>query len=107
MIRDSQASQDGWFWGWVGWTSDWQPDWPNRAAVNAYPFSGFGQYCTNCHASAVNNHTFSTLKNIAGEPGEPLVYLTQKFFLDSSWQSQQSRIAQSALDSSRISGRQI
>ena len=100
MIRDGQASQDGWFWGWVGWTSDWQPDWPNRAAVNAYPFSGFGQYCTNCHASAVDNHTFSTLKNIAGEPGEPLVYLTQKFFLDSSWQSQQSRIAQSALDSS-------
>ena len=66
MIRDSQASQDGWFWGWVGWTSDWQPDWPNRAAVNAYPFSGFGQYCTNCHASAANNHTFSTLRNIKG-----------------------------------------
>lgn len=82
MIRDSQASQDGWFWGWVGWTSDWQPDWPNRAAVNAYPFSGFGQYCTNCHASAANNQTFSTLRNIKGEPGEPLVYLSQNFLLD-------------------------
>ena len=98
MIRDSQASQDGWFWGWVGWT-DWQPDWPNRAATNAYPFSGFGQYCTNCHSSAANNQTFSTLKNIAGEPGDPLVYLTQRFFLDSSWQGQHSRIAQSAMDS--------
>ncbi len=107
MIRDSQASQDGWFWGWVGWTSDWQPDWPNRAATNAYPFSGFGQYCTNCHSSAANNQTFSTLKNIAGEPGDPLVYLTQRFFLDSSWQGQHSRIAQSAMDSTPLSGRQI
>ena len=99
MIRDSQASQDGWFWGWVGWTSDWQPDWPNRAATNAYPFSGFGQYCTNCHASAANNQTFSVLKNIAGEPGDPLVYLTQRFFLNSLWQGQHNRIAQSALSS--------
>ena len=39
--------------------SDWQPDWPNRAATNAYPCSGFGQYCTNCHSSAANNQTFS------------------------------------------------
>jgi mono/diheme cytochrome c family protein len=99
MIRDSQASHDGWFWGWVGW-KDWQPDWPNRAATNAYPWSGFGQYCTNCHSSAANNQTFSVLKNIAGEPGEPLVYLTQRFFLDSSWQGQHARIAESALDSS-------
>jgi hypothetical protein len=59
MIRDGAASQDGWFWGWVGWTTDWQPDWPGRAATNAYPFSGFGQYCTNCHASAANNGTFA------------------------------------------------
>ena len=99
MIRDAKASQDGWFWGWVGWTGDWQPDWPDRAATNAYPFSGFGQYCTNCHASAASHLTFSSLKNIAGEPGEPLVYLTQRFFLDSSWQGQHSRIAQSALES--------
>src|SRR5262249_36234189 len=89
------ASHDGWFWGWFGWTDDWQPDWPNRAAARAYPFSGFGQYCTNCHASA-NDHTFSALRNIAGEAGDPLVFLTQKFFLDSSWQSLDARIAKSA-----------
>lgn len=99
MIRDSQASQDGWFWGWVGWTREWQPDWPGRAATNAYPWSGFGQYCTNCHSSAIDNQTFASLKNIAGEPGEPLVYLTQRFLLDSSWQGQHARIAESALDS--------
>src|SRR5207248_2439402 len=82
MIRDSQASHDGWFWGGVGWSKDWQPDWPDRAAVNAYPHSGFGMYCTNCHASAANNRTFSSLRNIKGEPGEPLVYLSQNFLLD-------------------------
>ena len=50
-------------------------------------------------ASAANNQTFSVLKNIAGEPGDPLVYLTQRFFLDSLWQGQHNRIAQSALSS--------
>jgi hypothetical protein len=94
MIRDSEASQDGWFWGWVGWGDDWKPDWPGRADTRGYPLSGFGQYCMNCHASA-DNHTFSALKNIAGEPGEPLVFLTQKFYLDSAWQSLHARIAQS------------
>ena len=102
MIRDSAASQDGWFWGWVGWTSDWQPDWPHRAATNAYPFSGFGQYCTNCHSSAASHQTFSALKNIAGEPGEPLVYLTQRSSVDSSWKGQQDRIAESALTSTPL-----
>ena len=53
---------------------------------------GFGQYCTNCHASAKDNSTFASLKNIKGEPGEPLVFLSQNFFLDPSWQSLQSRI---------------
>ena len=94
MIRDSRASHDGWFWGWFGW-NDWQPDWPQRAQRHAYPFMGFGQYCTNCHASAKDHQTFSSLKNIKGEPGEPLVFLSQNFFLDPSWQSLQNRIAQS------------
>ena len=76
MVRDSQASQDGWFWGWFGWTG-WQPDWPARAN-SPYPNMGFGQYCTNCHASAADNQTFSALKNIKGEPGEPLVFLSQE-----------------------------
>lgn len=97
MVRDSTASQDGWLWGWFGWDG-WQPDWPKRADTRAYPFMGFGQYCTNCHASAANNSTFSSLKNIAGEPGEPLVFLSQSFFFDASWQSLHQRILQAAED---------
>ncbi len=77
MVRDSEASHDGWFWGWFGW-SDWDPDWP-PGPENRYPYMGFGQYCVNCHASAVNNLTFATLRNVEGEPGEPLAFLSQDF----------------------------
>jgi hypothetical protein len=41
---------------------------------------GFAQYCLNCHASAENNLTFAAPRNIQGEPGEPLVFLSQSFF---------------------------
>ena len=92
MVRDSKGSYDGWFWGWYGWAgSQWEIDWPAKPN-SPYPAMGFGQYCTNCHASAKDNSTFASLKNIKGEPGEPLVFLSQNFFLDPSWQSLQSRI---------------
>ena len=93
MVRDSKGSYDGWFWGWYGWGQDsgWAVDWPAPPA-SPYPRMGFGQYCTNCHASAKDNSTFASLKNIKGEPGEPLVFLSQNFFLDPSWQSLQNRI---------------
>ena len=78
MVRDQQASHDGWFWGWFGW-SGWDPDWP-AGPQNRYPYMGFGQYCVNCHASAEDNLTFAGLRNIEGEPGEPLVFLSQSFF---------------------------
>jgi hypothetical protein len=78
MVRDGKGAQDGWFWGWFGW-SGWDPDWPPDTA-NRYPYMGFGQYCVNCHASAKDNHTFSSLRNVEGEPGEPLVFLSQHFF---------------------------
>jgi len=78
MVRDREASFDGWFWGWFGW-SGWDPDYP-PGATNRYPYMGFGQYCVNCHASAEDNLTFASLKNIANEPGEPLVFLSQHFF---------------------------
>ena len=80
MIRDAKASHDGWYWGWFGW-SGWSPDWPPSAA-NGLPMQGFGQYCLNCHASAEADLTFSSLSNIAGEPGKPLVFLSQNFRLD-------------------------
>lgn len=94
MIRDSAASRDGWFWGWFGWAG-WSPDWPAHAAARDYPSMGFGLYCTNCHASAKANETFSALRNIRGEPGEPHVFLSQNFFLDPSWRSLHTRIIQS------------
>jgi hypothetical protein len=80
MIRDDKASHDGWFWGWYGFGSDsgWAPDWPNPD--NSLPNMGFAQYCMNCHASAKDNLTFADPRNIAGEPGEPLNYLSQDFF---------------------------
>jgi hypothetical protein len=56
-------------------SSDWPPP-----PQNSYPNMGFGQYCVNCHASAQDNLTFSSLANIEGEPGEPLVFLSQGFF---------------------------
>src|SRR6266568_6935117 len=93
MVRDSKGSYDGWFWGWYGWgpKSGWSVDWPPPKG-SPYPAMGFGQYCTNCHASARDNSTFSALKNIKGEPGEPLVFLSQNFFIDPSWQSLQMRM---------------
>ena len=97
MIRDRLGAYDGWFWASIGWTG-WKADWPT-APGNPLPFSGFGQYCLNCHASAADNHTFSALKNIKGEPGEPLVFLSQNFFLDPSWQSRHLGIVQSAAKS--------
>jgi hypothetical protein len=91
MVRDSAAAQDGWFWGWYGWPgSVWSPDWP-ASSGSPLPSMGFGQYCVNCHASAKANQTFAALKNIQtpaalkninGEPAEPLVFLSQDFFLN-------------------------
>jgi len=90
MVRDSKGAYDGWFWSGYGWGAP-DPDWPAPEG-NRYPYMGFGQYCTNCHASAKDNSTFASLRNILGEP---LVFLSQNFFLDPSWKTLQERIAQS------------
>jgi hypothetical protein len=76
MIRDNDASHDGWFWGWYGFTG-FANDYPANNNANNLPNMGFGQYCMNCHASARDNLTFSSLKNIEGAPGRPLVFLSQ------------------------------
>jgi hypothetical protein len=81
MVRDSEASYDGWYWGWFGWgEGDWAPTWPATSA-HGYPNTGFGLYCTNCHSSA-QDQTFASLRNIKGEPGEPLTFLSQDFYLE-------------------------
>jgi len=88
MVRDAGASQDGWFWGYFGFfdgADDPNIDWPaprSDRPLNAPPYAGFGQYCVNCHASAVDNSTFSALANVAGYPGEPLVFLSHDWVLD-------------------------
>lgn len=87
MIKDSNGSQDGWFWS--------NPI-PQQDVTNnhEYPFdhpvSGFGHYCVRCHGAAQsasfkspredNEFTFSALRNIEGFPGEPMV-----FRVDDSW----------------------
>ncbi|QEL20773.1 cytochrome P460 family protein [Limnoglobus roseus] len=87
MVKDSAGSHDGWFWS--------NPT-AGQCVVDShqdpfpYPVSGFGQYCVRCHAStrspgaeasgANNEYTFASLRNIAGFPGEPIL-----FRVDDSW----------------------
>ncbi|MCB9108728.1 MAG: hypothetical protein H6633_31450 [Anaerolineales bacterium] len=76
MVRDSNGSKDGYFWGFhsTGAGVD-NNDYPFN-----YPDAGFGQYCARCHASAENDFTFAALRNIEGEPGNPVSYR-----VDNSW----------------------
>ena len=64
---------------------------------------GFGQYCVNCHASARDNLTFSSLRNIKGEPGSPLVYLSQGLVPNIGAETQHEAVAQSPLPPEQIS----
>jgi len=75
MIRRSSASHDGWFWAEV-----YTGMFATPIAAVAYPNAGFGLYCLRCHGSAERALTFSSLENIAGFAGEPLVYR-----VDDSW----------------------
>lgn len=94
MVRASKESRDGWFWGWFGWgEGDWAPTWPATSA-HGYPNTGFGLYCTNCHSSARDNQTFASLRNVKGEPGEPLVFLGQDFYLEDHFQNDGTRLGQ-------------
>jgi len=83
MIKDSQASKDGWFWGGL-WTSD--PPMPKPSDSYKPPFAerseGFGLTCLHCHASSEKETTFASLNNIKGFPGNPL-----SFFVDSTWRN--------------------
>ncbi len=90
MIRDPDGAQDGWFWGSYGWDG-WRPDYPARNTDNGLPSMGFGQYCMNCHASARDNLTFASARNMQGTPGEPLVFLSQSAGLADSPESPHHR----------------
>lgn len=84
MVKDSSGSHDGWFWS--NPAKDQQVV-DNHQYPFDHPISGFGLYCVRCHGSthtngATNEFTFSALRNIAGRPGEPLL-----FRVDDSWRA--------------------
>jgi hypothetical protein len=78
MVRDSHGSKDGWFWGsWdPGASQASQLDWPPPVNL-PYPWMGFGYYCVNCHASAKDELTFSSLNNVLGDPDSFLKFYFQ------------------------------
>lgn len=78
MIRRSNASKDGWFWGEV-WVGMFQTVGKRQTA---YQSAGFGLYCLRCHASAANAQSFASLENIKGYPGTPIQY-----YDDGSWRT--------------------
>ena len=97
MVKDSHGSHDGWFWS-NPYPSGEGDDRGVKVVDNhKYPFyhpeSGFGHYCVRCHAatqspdaispSEENEFTFSSLRNIKGFPGEPII-----FRVDDSWREE-------------------
>ncbi len=83
MIRDNSGSWDGWWWGdlvpssslVIGSAPTPAPGGPTCAQA-VYPYAGFGQYCINCHASAVHSQsTFATTRYVLGFTGPPLTSL--------------------------------
>ncbi len=78
MVKDSRGAKDGWFWG--SWdpkaTEISQLDWPPPVNL-PYPWMGSGYYCVNCHASAKDELTFSSLNNVLGDPDTFLQYYFQ------------------------------
>ena len=71
MVRDSAGAFDGWYWGYAGVKPSPQP-------ALEYPNSGFGLYCTRCHASAESELTFSAVRNV--DPAQdPLSFVVQTF----------------------------
>ncbi|WP_020210560.1 hypothetical protein [Gilvimarinus chinensis] len=104
MVKDSGASHDGWFWGSVSAptivngklqtkseainaqldTRENNDKNNSYVANNGVRLSGFGMPCLRCHASADNELTFSSLRNINGfdANGDPL-----RFLDDNSWRN--------------------
>jgi mono/diheme cytochrome c family protein len=76
MYKDAGGSKDGWFWAEFFTGMAYDDDQPPFQ----YPWAGFGLSCLRCHAIAEQEHTFGSLNNIKGFPGEPIV-----FFVDDSW----------------------
>jgi hypothetical protein len=65
MVREANASHDGWYWSGYAASSN-PPPVPTGVGNTTYPSAGFGNYCINCHASAASNSTYSTIRNVEG-----------------------------------------
>jgi mono/diheme cytochrome c family protein len=77
MVKDSSVSHGGWFFAEI----DQDATISNFDAPYSPPSGSAGDgMCMRCHASAVEELTFSSLDNVEGYPGEPLV-----FNVDESW----------------------
>ena len=65
MIKDSNLSWDGWYWGDLVNPSPRNPNAPPKppgrgCAEPQVLFNGAGLYCLNCHASAIARSTYSS-----------------------------------------------
>ncbi len=71
MIRDAQGLSSEWFFGYYSLTT--LPDFPAKPNNSVSMTAGEGgpQFCYNCHASAVNNNTFSAARNLEPQIPEP------------------------------------
>ena len=75
MIRDSGATWDGWYWGAynTGQAID-DPEYYDLQKGFRPAHSGFSTYCMRCHAAPEDDMTFSSLRNVKGEKGDPIQY---------------------------------
>ncbi len=79
MVKDSNLSWDGWYWGDLVNPSPKDPNAPPEPANNACAepqvlFNGTGLYCLNCHASAIaNSDTYSSTAFLASGSGSVAV----------------------------------
>lgn len=77
MVKDSSVSHGGWFFASVEPSAEVDSFNPPYSPASGQ--AGIGT-CMRCHASAENQLTFSSLDNIEGYDGEPLI-----FRVDESW----------------------
>ncbi|MEI6409955.1 MAG: hypothetical protein WCR52_11265 [Bacteroidota bacterium] len=93
MVKSSAGSHDGWFW--AGPSAPTLVDGKLQTVEEAVesqldtdtkmPGSGFGATCIRCHASAADDLTFSSLRNVAGFETEENII---SYRVDNSWRSE-------------------
>jgi hypothetical protein len=82
MIKDSNISWDGWYWGDLISPSPSNPNAPPKPPVDggcAEPqvlFNGPGLYCLNCHASAGEQDTYTNTADLAPSAIAPLAFFS-------------------------------